>query len=255
MSTGVVEVLRVGRVYGESKGITEVLAALEVLGSDLVGNLVRGVLHLLGETVRETELREDGVHLGLVVPGHTEDVDDMALGAEVVFFPAVHDGGGLHAGLAAHLEGLLLVDLDVIWHGPALHEHPCLRTHEVEDADVRAVGAFKDLHHLALAAFGTDFFLGKGYPDGVAVQGITCLRSLYEDVVLLSFDDYEGESLAAHLDLSDELGIVLEGLGAAATAAPPAGRGPGFAGGSAAAAAGTFPAVYFTRHISVFDIL
>ena len=124
----------------------------------------------------------------------------------------------------------------------------------MEYAYVRAVRAFDNFYDLSLATLGTNLFLGKGDTDGVAVQGVTCLRSLYEDVVLLSLDDYEDESLAAHLDLSDELGIVLEGLGAAATAAPPAGRRPGSAGGSAAAAAGTFPAVSFTRHISAVDI-
>ena len=194
------------------------------------------------------------MHLGLVVAGHAENVDDMALRAHVVFLPAVYDGGGLHAGLAAHRQGLLLVKFDVIRHRLALHEEPGLRAHEVEYAYMRAVRAFDNLHHLAFTAPGSDLFLGEGDTDGVAVQGVPSLAGFHEDVVLLSLHDHEDEAFAAHLDLPYELGIMLEGLGAAATAGPPAGRRPGSAGGSAAAAAGTFPAVSFTRHISAVGI-
>ena len=119
---------------------------------------------------------------------------------------------------------------------------------------MRAVGTFDYLHHLALAALSSDLFLGKGDTDGVAVQGVPGLGGLHEDVILLALHDHENEAFAAHLDLPDELGIVLEGFGAAATAGPPAGRRPDPAGGSAAAAAGTFPAVSFTRHIAAVGI-
>ena len=113
---GVVEVLGVSGVDSKGKCVAEILAALEVVGGDPVGDLVSGILHLLGEAVRETELRKDSMHLGLIVSRHAENVDDVALRAHVVFLPAVHDGGGLHAGLAAHRQGLLLVKFDVIGH-------------------------------------------------------------------------------------------------------------------------------------------
>ena len=247
---GVVEVLGVCGVDGECKGVAEILAAFQVVGSDLVGDLVGGVLHLLGETVRKAELGKYRVHLGLIVAGHSEDIHDVALRAHVITLPAVHDGCGLHTGLAAHGEGLLLVHFDVVGHGLALHEHPGLGSHEMEDADVRTVRTLYDLDHLAFATLHTNLLLGQGDADGIAVQGVLGLGGLDEDIVLLALHHYEDESLAAHLNLADELGIILERLGAAAPAAPRAGRRPGLADGAAAPAAGTFPAVSFTRHIS-----
>ena len=242
---GIVEILGVGRVYREGQSVPEILAALEVVGGDTVGDLVRGVLHFLGETVREAELREDRVHFGIIVARHAQHIHDVALRADVVFLPTVHYGGGLHTGLAAHLQSLLLVHLDVVRHRLALHQHPRLGTHEMENADVRTGRALYDLDHLAFAALHADLLLGQRYADGVAVQRILRLGRLDEDVVLFALHDNEDKAFPAHLDLAYELGIALEGLGAAAPAAPPGGLCQPGAVRTAVAAAGTSPAVSF----------
>ena len=68
---GVIEVLRVLGVYGESRHSAEILAQGDFLGSNVVGNLVGGFLHVDGIFVGKTEFGEDGVHLGLILSGHT----------------------------------------------------------------------------------------------------------------------------------------------------------------------------------------
>ena len=78
---GVVEVLGVGRVDGEGEDLAEVLAACAVLVGDDVGDEVGGVLHLFLELVGEAELRQDGVHFGIVLAGHAQDVHNVAVRA------------------------------------------------------------------------------------------------------------------------------------------------------------------------------
>ena len=102
---GVVVVLGVGRVDGEGEGLAEVLAAGAVLVGDFVGNGIRGVLHGLVELVRKAELRQDGVHFGVVLARHAQDVHDVADGAGFAARPLVHDGRDLHAAHAAFRDG------------------------------------------------------------------------------------------------------------------------------------------------------
>ena len=199
---GVVVVLRVGGVDREGIGVPEVLAAFQVLFGNLFGNLVGGILDLLLEAVGEAVFREDRMHFRVVLARHAEDVDDVAPGADLVAVPVVHDDGGLHAGPAAHLDGLLLVDGDVVGHVAALHQDPGLGADEVEDADEGLGVALEDFDDLAFAAAVTAVLLEDRDADGVAVEGVLRARRLDVDILILTLYDDENESVAGHLDFS-----------------------------------------------------
>ena len=64
---GIIEVLGIFGVDGTSPHVSEVLTALDFLGSDARFNLVGSLLHVLGIPVRQSVLRQDGVHLHVVV--------------------------------------------------------------------------------------------------------------------------------------------------------------------------------------------
>ena len=202
---GIVEILGVRRVDGEGKGPAEILAALQVRLGDLLGDLVGGAVHLRREPVGEVELRQDGMHLGIVVAGHAEHVDQVAVRAVVAAVPAVHDRRDLHPGLGAHPGPLLGIHLDVVGHRLALHQDPGLGPDGVVIAHEGAVGAFDDLHHLAFAAVGIVLLPGHGHAHGIAVQGVPGLGGLDEDIVVLAVDDHEDEPFTGHLYLPDIL--------------------------------------------------
>ena len=201
----VVEVLGVGRVDGERERVAEILAPLAVGVRDLVGNLVGGVLHLGIEAVGEVELRQDGVHLGVVVSRHAEYVGQVAPGPRLAPLPVVHDRRDLHPGLRAEGRGRFGIDLDVIGHGLALHQDPGLGPDGMVIAHERLLRALEDLDHFAFAALVACLLAGDGHAHGVAVQRVAGLGGLDEDIVVLAVDDHEDEPFTGHLYLPDIL--------------------------------------------------
>ena len=192
---GVVVVLGIRRVDGEGEDLPEVLATGAVLVGDFVGNGIRGVLHGLVELVRKAELRQDGVHLGVVLAGHAQHVHDVADGARLAARPLVHDGRDLHAAHAAFRDG----DRDVVGHRLGRHEHPGLLPDDMENAHERLLGTFEDGDDLAAAAPDIAFpLLGDRHPHGIPVQGAPGLGGLDENVFLLSFDPHENEPFPGH---------------------------------------------------------
>ena len=185
---GIVKVLGVCGVDGEGEHLAEVFAAFAVLGRDDVRDLVRGVFYVFLEAVGEAELRQDGMHFGLVLAGHAQDVHHMAVGAVGAALPTVYDGGHLHAALGAFGDG----HFNVIGHGFGAHEHPGLLAHRVQDANERTVGAFHNGDDFAAAPFGVaGFLLRHGHTHGVSVQGPAGFGGLHIDVLLLALNAYK----------------------------------------------------------------
>ena len=204
---GVVIVLGIGRIDGECQDVPEIAAALEVLFRDLVRNRVRGILHLLAEAVRQAELRQDGMHLGLVLPGLPEEIDDVAMGRRRAPVPAVHDGRDLQARHRL-LRILRHGDGNVVRHGPRGHQHPGLAfRHDMEDAHERALRPLQDGDDLAFPAPAARAArLGFHDPHDVLVQRAAALRRPDINVLVLSLDPHEDQPFAVHPHLSDILG-------------------------------------------------
>ena len=207
---GVVEVLCVGRVNGEGEGLPEILAALEVLFAYLFGDSVGGVFDLLGEPVRQVEFRQDGMHLGLVLPRHAQHVDQVPDGIGVSAVPAVDHHRHLHALLRSHFGALGGIDLDIPGHALALHEHPGLLSDAVVDAHELLAAPLDYLDYFAFAALGGLSLAGTavgprlhfardGDPYKVPIEGVPGFGRLYVNVVVLAFDQHEGIALAGHL--------------------------------------------------------
>ena len=200
---GVVKVFGIGGVYGESEHLPEVPAMGAVLVRNLFRNGIGRIFYAFFEAVGQAELRQDGVHLRLVLPGHAQHVHHMAVGARSASFPAVHHGGHLHAPLPAFRDG----DGDVVGHGLGAHEHPGLFAHDVEESHERLLRALHDGDNLSAAALGlAHFLLRYSHPHRVSVQGAPRLGGFHIDVFFLPFDAYEGKSLAGHQYFSLEFG-------------------------------------------------
>ena len=87
----VVEVLCILRVNGAGEDIAEVLALGVVLRRYLRRNLLGSLLHVLRILIRQAVLREDGVHLHVVVASLSEHVDNFANHVAVILVGPFHD--------------------------------------------------------------------------------------------------------------------------------------------------------------------
>ena len=202
----VVEILCIGRVDGERERVAEILAALQILGRDGVRDLIGGVLHLGREAIGEIELRQDGVHLRVILARLAEHIHHVAPGPRFAALPAVHDRGDLHARLRTHGGRRFGVHLDIVRHRLALHQDPGLGPDGMVKAHEGARGAFENLHDLALAAAVVPALLAcHSHAHEIALQGVARLGGLDENVILLTFNDYENKPFAGHLNLADEL--------------------------------------------------
>ena len=105
----VVEVLGVVRVDGAREDVAEVLALLQILLGYLARYLVGGVFHSLRIFVGQAILREDGVHLNVVVARRSEHINHFAEHAPVLAVGPLND---FHHGLVAVFSTLQLTARD-----------------------------------------------------------------------------------------------------------------------------------------------
>ena len=95
---GVIKVLCIGRVYSECEYIPEIPALSYILGGYLVRNAVSRIRNLRFETIREGELRKDGMHFGVILARLSEHIHDVSVRGRLMSFPSVHHCGHLHSG-------------------------------------------------------------------------------------------------------------------------------------------------------------
>ena len=166
----IVEVLGILRVDGKGGDFAEVLAFGIVFRSDDVRYLFGGLFHGLGIYIRQSELGQDGVHLGVVVTGLSQDVhylSDRILG---ILRPFHH----LHYGLVAVLSTLQHVagDEDVIGQRAVFGEEEGIVFFHFQRSHEGVLGTFQDFNHfsfhLASPALG-----GERYLHLVAMHGMS----------------------------------------------------------------------------------
>ena len=208
---GVVEVLGIGRIYGKGQNLPEVLPALELFGSYGFWDAVGRVLNLLRETVGQVELGQDGMHLGFVFAGGAEHVFQHSVRVHLAAVPAVHNHRNLHPPFGSESGRRLGIDLDVVGHILALHQHPGLGADGMEDAHKLPAAALQHFDYFAFAAMterllaGTvvrtrNAVAGNGHTNGVAVEGPARLVSRHVHVVVLPVDSHKHETVARHAD-------------------------------------------------------
>ena len=97
---GVVKVLSVFGVYGKGGYIAEILT----FGIFFCGNfgryLVCGFFHGCGVNIRQSEFGQDGVHLGGVISGFPQNVDNLTDGILCLVGPFYHFDDGLVSRLS-----------------------------------------------------------------------------------------------------------------------------------------------------------
>ena len=213
----IVEVFSIGRVDCKGENISEILADLDLFRGDGLRDAVGRVLHFGREAVGQVEFRQDGVHLGFILTGSAKNIHQMAEGIHLPAIPAVYHHRDLHAALRSHGRSRFGVDLDIIGHVLALHQHPCLGANGVKDAHELTSAALQHVDDFAFAAM-TESLLpgavvaaghavaGDGHANGVAVKGTAGLVRGDVHVVVLTVDDYKDETVARHANGSGFLG-------------------------------------------------
>ena len=103
----------------------------------------------------------------------------------------------------------------VIRHYTALHEHPCLFAHDLENADERFSGTLHYGNYLALTMEGrtppfpdiflSAFLFADNDPDQVPVQCAAHFRWFHENVFFLAFYYDKTAAFACHLNFPDKL--------------------------------------------------
>ena len=215
---GVVEVLRVVRVDGEGRHAAEVLAPRHLLLRDVGRELLGGALHALGIFVGQSELREYGVHLGVVVALLSEQVHHLAHRALRVVGP-LHD---LHHRLVARLAALELVlgYEDVVGQRAAFRHEEAVSALHLQVSDEGVGGALHDLGHFGLA--GVAGPAGQHhYAHAVAVEGVERV-AFHHEYALSAVVGQEGVAAVA-LALEGALHYV-RAQGAAVVALPVGGE-------------------------------
>ena len=179
---GVVEVLGVPGVDGEGGHGAEVLALCHLLGGDAGVDVAGGLLHGLGVFVRQAELGQDGVHLGVVLALPAEDVEDLSYGVHLVLRPGGDSGDGLVARLAAAQAVAGYDDVGGQELGVG-HQGGVVALH-LEGADEVLVVALDDLDDARLG-LGSTAGGGDFHADAVAVEGVHGVALGHQDALVV----------------------------------------------------------------------
>ena len=176
----VVEVLGIVRVDGKGGHGAEVLPPGYLIGSDVGLQRLGGFLHLLRVDVGQAVLRQDGVHLGVVLPLAAQDVDHLAHGAFGVGGP-LHD---FHHGLVAVLSALefVLGDEDVRGQRAALGDEEAVASLHLQLSDECVVGALQDVGDFRFAGMAGAACQHR-HPHPVAVEGMERVAFAHEDAL------------------------------------------------------------------------
>ena len=200
---GIVKVLGVRGIYGKGENFSEVFSVGAVLVRDFLGDLVGCILHRLFKAVGKAEFGQDGVHLGFVLSGHTQNVHHVAVGARRAALPAVHYGGYLHTPLSAFRNG----DGNVVGHSLGAHKYPGLLAHNVQHTHKGTVASLDNGYDFSAAALvEAALFLRDGHTDCISVEGTAGFGGLDKDVFFLPLNAHKGKSLAGHQYFSLEFG-------------------------------------------------
>ena len=202
----VVEVLGVIAVDGDDGEVAAVAAALVLIGRGVLLDVVRSVLHVLGELLREVVLAHDGEHVDARIALLAEHLDDLALRVVAAGRP-FRDLDDDFAARARAAE-MLFRDKDVVIELRVVRRHEGERLVALERADDPLVRALDDADDLALARAA--FLLRRldARHDAVAVHGSAERDARHEDVRvllrLLDVGDDEAEALRRHRELADD---------------------------------------------------
>ena len=124
----IIEVLCIGRVYRESKGVTEILSFCKVRRRYLIRNAVCCVCHLSLEPVRQGIFSKDCMHLSIIGSRLSEHIHDMAHRVRLVAVPMVNHSRHLHSLACGQFPSLALVLVIFIY--PVYGEQPLRKRFE-----------------------------------------------------------------------------------------------------------------------------
>ena len=145
---GIVKVLGVIGVDGESHHLAAVLAPAYLLRGDTRFYAVSRLLHRLGIGIRQPELGQDSMHLSGVLARLPQDVHDLSHGVLAVAGPL----DDFHYRLVARLALLQFPhgNEDIVGQRAVLGKQVGIVLAHLQGAHIGPVGTLHDFHHLSL---------------------------------------------------------------------------------------------------------
>ncbi len=157
---GIIEIFCISGIDGEAEMVPKILAALQIVRGDSFGDGIGRIFHIVGKFIGKIEFRQNCVHLGFMLPGHTQYIGQMPVRIQFSSLPRIHHNSHLHPSFRTHLFRLLNIHLNIIRHILTLHKHPGLSADGVEDTHKLLSAALYYLHNLALTPAGRAFLTG-----------------------------------------------------------------------------------------------
>ena len=183
---GIVKVFGVFGVYGKGGYIAEIFTFGILLRGNFGGNLVRGFFHGCGIDIRQPEFGQDGVHLGGVVSGFSQDVNDLTDGVFSLIRPFHYLDDGFVACFSTFQ--FLFGDEDVVGQRTVFRDKESVGFGNFQCSYEGIVGAFQYFDDFAFgftsAAFGI-----KGDAYFVACHGVCRVAFGHENGVTATFGD------------------------------------------------------------------
>ena len=188
---GIVEVLGIAGVDCTSEDFPEILTLLQVLLRHLAADLVGGLLHLFRIAIGQTILRQDGMHLSVVVSRRTENVYHLS---DHVLMTVIRPLDNAHHSLVVGFTSLQQPARydDVAHEEIVLCHEKCHVILNEQSAHKSIFGTLQDLCHLCLLDMVATA-CQEGEPDTVPIESrerVTlrdkdrCAASVWNDGVL-----------------------------------------------------------------------
>ena len=126
----------------------------------------------------------------------------MAERQSSTFSPTVNNCCHLHSGTASQF--ISIWNRNIIWHEPALHEHPRLMTYNMKNTDE---GFFRSLDNFYNLSFTTliCLFPCHSYADNITMQRTSCLACFHKHVVFVTIGNHKDITFTSHLHLTRHL--------------------------------------------------
>ena len=184
---GIVEVLSIGRVNGNSEHFTEVAAMFDFILVDGNRNPICFFFNFFRELYRVFVCSKDRFHLHIVLTWFAQHADNLAKGVARAIGPIDEMDDDLHT-----IFGTIEVaawDENVDWHPIHIGADEDITMRNSKYTDKFGMFAFQHLHNLAFR-FAVVAFREHGHAHAVAMQGFIGVVSGNEDVLAFAVVTY-----------------------------------------------------------------
>ncbi len=175
---GIIKVLGILWINGESEDITEVLATTNLLLGDASINMFGSLLNSLGIGIGQSVFSQNSVHLGIILASTSQDIDNLTNGILAILRPFRNLYNGLVTCLAIFQETFGYED--IVGQGTVLSEQVGKVLLDLKRTYETLVRTLHNLHNLSL----THMMLATSHHRGfhaISVHGVHTVSLSHQD--------------------------------------------------------------------------